>query len=150
MPSVPSPRTILVPLDASSDSNRSHLFDLTDQMARLHGAEIVFLTVVPELYLPTATDPRSVVAAVTDQATRQFESVLAERWPDPGAARRIVRYGPVAGTIIDTAKEMEADLIIMHARRPGIVAYALGSVASRVVNHADASVYVVRERDAPA
>lgn len=147
---VPSTPTILVPLDVSADSDRSALFDLARQMAEMHDARLVFLTVVPELYLPTATDPQSVIAAVTNQATRQLRSALADRWPDPGAIRALVRYGPVSGTIIETARELGADLILMHACRAGIASYALGSVASRVVNHADASVYVLREKGGAA
>lgn len=145
MVSAPSPRPILVPLDASSTHDRDRLFDVADGQARLDGTSLVFLSVVPELYLSTATDPEGVIGRLTAHAEQQQARLLDGRWPDTEVNRRLVRYGPVATTIIDTARELNAGLIVMHARRPGIAAYALGSVASRVVNHADASVYVIRE-----
>lgn len=138
--------TILVPLDAAVDSDRTELFDVAASLAQLHDAALVFLTVVPELYLPTTADPSVVVDAVTARAKAEFDAAVAERWPDQDSTRRLVRYGPVAGTIIDVAEEVGAELIVMHARRPGFSSYALGSVAGRVVNHAKASVYVVREQ----
>ena len=139
-----STRAILVPLDVNSDHDRSRIFDLAEAEARMIGGRLVFLAVVPELYLATTTDPESLVAGMMDQAARRLEAAVAARWPDPESAPRLVRYGPVAGEIIDAAEETGAELIMIRARRPGVASYALGSVASRVVNHAGASVYVVR------
>lgn len=139
-----NPRTILVALDASSDHDRRAFFDLIDSEAKLHGARLVFLTVVPELFMSTSTDPEGLVASMTRHAAHQQVAILSERWPDLDESARLVRYGPVAGEIIDAAEEIGAGLIVIHARRPGVASYALGSVASRVVNHAPASVLVVR------
>lgn len=133
-------RTILVPLDVNSDHDRSRLFDLAEAEARMIGGRLVFLAVVPELYLSTTTDPESLVAGMKSQAARRLEAIVATRWPDADSAPRLVRYGPVAGEIIDAAGDTGAELIMIRARRPGVATYALGSVASRVVNHAGASV----------
>lgn len=145
MVSSDKPLTVLVPLDTASDHDRTHLFDVTEGQARLLEARLTFLSVVPELYLSTSTDPEGVIATMTAHAQRVQAGLLDARWPDPVVVPRLVRYGPVAGTIIQVAREVGAALIVMHARRPGITSYALGSVASRVVNHAHASVHVVRD-----
>lgn len=142
MTSAISPRKILVPLDSSSEHNRSRFFDIVQQQAQTAGASIVFLTVVPELFM--STDPEGMIATMIGHAAREQSLILADRWPDLPADQRLVRYGPVAGTIIDASEEIGADLIVMRARRPGVASYALGSVASRVVNHAQASVLVIR------
>lgn len=136
--------TILVALDPSSDHDRSEFFDMIETEAETHDARLVFLSVVPELFMSTATDQGGLIASMKSHAQHQQSSILDARWPELGADRRLVRYGPVAGEIIDTAAEIGANLIIIHARRPGVASYALGSVASRVVNHARASVLVVR------
>lgn len=144
MTSATSPRKILVPLDSSSKHDRSRFFDILEQQARAGGASIVFLTVVPELFMSTVTDPDGMIDTMIRHAAHEQNLILADRWPDTSASQRLVRYGPVAGTIIDTSADIGADLIVMHARRPGVASYALGSVASRVVNHASASVLVIR------
>ncbi|MBU3028898.1 universal stress protein [Paracoccus marinaquae] len=142
------PPTVLVTLDPASEHDRTHLFDIAEGHAAMLGARLVFLSVVPEIYLSTSTDPEGVIAGMTAHAEREQARLLEGRWPDAGAAPRLVRYGPVAGTIIEVAKEVGAQLIVMHARRPGIATYALGSVASRVANHAEASVLVIRDPEA--
>ncbi|MDB6180794.1 universal stress protein [Paracoccus fistulariae] len=144
MTSATSPRKILVPLDSSSEHNRSRFFDFVEQQALSGDASIVFLTVVPELFMSTVTDPEGMIETMIKHATHEQAAMLSQRWPDLPSDQRLVRYGPVAGTIIDTAEEISADLIVMRARRPGVASYALGSVASRVVNHAQASVLVIR------
>lgn len=139
-----SPRKILVPLDSSSEHNRSRFFDIVEQQAESGDTSIVFLTVVPELFMSTTTDPEGMIRTMIGHAKREQDQILNERWPESPNSQRLVRYGPVAGTIIDTCAEIGADLIVMGARRPGVASYALGSVASRVVNHAQASVLVIR------
>ena len=47
-------------------------------------------------------------------------------------------------TMINVAKEIKADLIVMASHRPELRDYLLGPNAARVVRHADCSVLVVR------
>ena len=77
-------------------------------------------------------------------AKSELDAMVAAS-PLAGAETRVV-YGPVSRMILETAREVGATMILMHAQRPGPAAYALGSVASRVTNHATASVLVVREQ----
>jgi nucleotide-binding universal stress UspA family protein len=46
--------------------------------------------------------------------------------------------------ILEEAKEMNADLIVMRSRRSGVRTYFLGSHAGHVVRYATCSVLVVR------
>jgi nucleotide-binding universal stress UspA family protein len=57
----------------------------------------------------------------------------------------LLREGDVRETILDTAQEWKADLIVMgsHSHR-GARRFLLGSVAESVVRHAPCSVEVVR------
>ena len=59
-----------------------------------------------------------------------------------------VRQGGVYQEILEAAKEIDADLIVMSSHRVGVRTYFLGSVAGHVVRHADCSVLVVRSRRA--
>ncbi|MEQ1660955.1 MAG: universal stress protein, partial [Hylemonella sp.] len=57
----------------------------------------------------------------------------------------IEAHAPWRG-ILDTAKAVGADLIVMgsHGRR-GLEKVVLGSVAQRVLSHAQLSVFIVRD-----
>lgn len=137
--------TVLVPLDVSTEHDRELVFALAEKMARVHDARLAFLAVVPEVYLATTTDPEGLIEQMKERSAKLLHALVARRVPEGVRAETLVRYGPVSGAIIDTAKELDAGLILIHARRPGIANYALGSVASRVANHAPCSVYVVRD-----
>ena len=58
----------------------------------------------------------------------------------------IVQQGGVDREILDEAKEMNADLIVMSSHRTGMRTYFLGSNAGHVVRYATCSVLVVRHQ----
>jgi nucleotide-binding universal stress UspA family protein len=55
-----------------------------------------------------------------------------------------VRQGSIHQEILEEAKEMNADLIVMSSHRAGVRTYFLGSQAGHVVRYATCSVLVVR------
>lgn len=55
-----------------------------------------------------------------------------------------VRSGTPGPTILASADECGADLIIVGSHKPGLQDYFLGSTAARVVRHAQCSVLVLR------
>ena len=57
-----------------------------------------------------------------------------------------VRKGGSYNNIIQSAKDIDADLIIMNSHRPELKDYLLGSTAAKVVLHAHCSVLVDRYR----
>ncbi len=56
----------------------------------------------------------------------------------------MVRQGGIYQEVLEEAKEMDADLIVMSSHRAGVRTYFLGSVAGHVVRYAACSVMVVR------
>ena len=58
--------------------------------------------------------------------------------------QHIVGNGNVYESILEVAKRIKADLIVVQARRPELRKYLLGPNAARVVRHATCSVMVVR------
>ncbi|HTS40262.1 MAG TPA: universal stress protein [Xanthobacteraceae bacterium] len=56
----------------------------------------------------------------------------------------VVRQGVIYHEILDEAKSMHADLIVMSSHRTGVRTYFLGSEAGHVVRYATCSVLVVR------
>ena len=47
-------------------------------------------------------------------------------------------------SIVDVAKDIHADCIVIGSHKPGLIDYLLGSTAARVVRHAPCAVHVLR------
>ena len=62
----------------------------------------------------------------------------------PGKMSSIVRRGVIYHEVLEEAKAMGADLIVMGSHRPAMRTYFLGSNAGHMVRYAKCSVLVVR------
>ncbi len=138
-------RAILVALDGSPVSRL-----VLDEAARCaHGARLVLYRAVT---LPHGM-PRELLSLSPDQveqslvaAARQEMEALAAQLP-PSVAREVrVEEGTPWRSIIKTARELGAELIVLGGHGYGAVDRLLGTTAGRVVEHADRSVLVVRPR----
>lgn len=86
-----------------------------------------------------------------DEANREAASTSAAEGAERATAAGLVAQsrsvslrGNVAITILDTASEIDADLIVMGTRgRSAMQSFLLGSVSHAVVQHADRAVLVV-------
>ena len=56
----------------------------------------------------------------------------------------IIRHGQPSASILGTAQEARADLIMIASHKPGFSDYFIGSTAARIVRHAQCSVLVSR------
>jgi nucleotide-binding universal stress UspA family protein len=61
-----------------------------------------------------------------------------------GRISAAVRQGGIYHEVLEEAKEIQADLIVMSSHRPAMRTYFLGSNAGHVVRYARCSVLVVR------
>lgn len=153
MPQQVSIRKILVPLDGSELSERA--LPLADLMAERHDASVTLLRAVQGLARIVATtsagDPMGASLAV--DPTELFEQGKREAAADLERARArlhakavesIVVEGDPARSILEQARTIEADLIVMSTRgEGGIVRAVLGSVADEVVRSAPCPVLLV-------
>jgi nucleotide-binding universal stress UspA family protein len=75
---------------------------------------------------------------------RGIELLLSE---NGNAINSEVRFGQAAAEIIDYAHDIQADLIAMSTHgRSGLARWAYGSVADRVLTHAECPVLLVRAK----
>ena len=90
--------------------------------------------------------PPTLQKDVEDAARRELESRLIDNDPKPLPVRPVVvTSNAPAMTIVQYAKDMDIDLIVMGTHGRGPVAHMLmGSVAERVVRLASCPVLVVR------
>jgi len=134
-------KTILVPTDIA------HLAEgkLTVDLAVDHASDdtrIVLLNVIEEIpSWASVAIPTEIIQKSTTDAQDELKAVAN------ASGRKmdvIVRTGHSYSIILDVAKEVESELIIIASHRPGLQDYFLGSTAAKVVRHAPCSVLVVR------
>lgn len=89
--------------------------------------------------------PENIIFNITDDQVKHAFKALKEIAKKAGVAAQVeVRKGRAYSNIIESAKELNADLILINSHRPGFSDYLLGSTASKVVRHAQCAVLVDR------
>lgn len=151
-------RRILVPIDFAGCA-----YDVVATAAVVAGglkAEAILLYVVQ---LPTGVDAETVVHPhgseqaqtaldlLRDDARAHIDP-LAEVFADHEVpVSHVLRQGEIVEAILQTATDVDADLIIMgtHGRK-GLQRFFLGSVAEQIIRRAEIPVTTVRARDPDA
>ena len=138
-------KRILVPVDLSDTELAKPAIDTALVMARASSGSVRLLNVLamtPVMlaeYVPPDFDAQQRTSAEEALAiiVREF-GLTADR------VSSVVRQGGIYHEILEEAKAMGADLIVMSSHRPAMRTYFLGSNAGHVVRYAKCSVLVVR------
>jgi nucleotide-binding universal stress UspA family protein len=143
-------KRVLVPVDFSADS--LHALTYACDLARRWGATVVALHVVEPIYLGEASvllaarpDPAQLLDEQWKICNRELTRLSEDMARDGRKVRTVVKRGVAAHVIVDTAKRMAADLIVMATHgRTGLDHMLVGSVAEKVVRAASCPVLTVR------
>jgi nucleotide-binding universal stress UspA family protein len=140
-------RNILVPVDLSDKHSWRKALPTAIALCQTFQAKLHVIAVVPEFGLPLVGQffPEGYEDKLRQQAARQLKALVAEQVPDEVPTRRIVAEGRIYREILNAARTIGADLIVMGSHHPELRDYLLGPNADKVVRHADCSVMVVRE-----
>jgi nucleotide-binding universal stress UspA family protein len=140
-------RNILVPVDLSDEHSWRKALPTATGLCEAFGARLNVITVVPDFGLPIVGQffPEGYEEKLRQQAARQLKAFVADQVPDAIATRRIVAEGKIYREILNAARTVAADLIVMGSHHPELKDYLLGPNAAKVMRHADCSVMVVRE-----
>ena len=142
-------RKILVPMDGSEGGEAA--LRAAAETARKFKAEADVLFVVETVYLP----PEIAYAGLREgnlkwgrKVTQKAARFLAQAGIPQARVRAHVLEGHPADVILETAKKLKSDLIVMgtHGRR-GLDRLLLGSVAERVLRLSPVPVMTVRIGD---
>ncbi len=138
--------TILLPIDLSDEKGSARLAEVAKREARPDGARIHVLTVIPDVGMPIVGSyfPPDFEEKARAEARERLEAWIADHGFDGFDVAADVAMGSIYRKILDRARRIAPDLIVIGAHRPEFQDYLLGSNAARVVRHADRSVYVVR------
>jgi len=138
-------KNILVPVDLADTDLALSAIETAASLARASGGQVRLLNVLPPTpemlspYVPYDFDARQRVSA-----EEALVIVARESGVDIGHIGVAVRQGGVYHEVLEEAKKIAADLIVMSSHRPSARNYFLGSNAGHVVRYATCSVLVVR------
>jgi universal stress protein G len=140
-------RQILVPVDLADTDLAKSAIETAVSLAHASGGSVRLLNVLPMTpvmlaeYVPPDFDAQQRLSAEEALAIIARESGL-----EPGRIAWAVRQGGIYHEVLEEAKSMRADLIVMSSHRPAMKTYFLGSNAGHVVRYAKCSVLVVRHK----
>lgn len=138
-------KKILVPIDLSDPELARPAIDTAVVMARASSGSVRMIHVLPMTpvmlaeYVPPDFDLQQRKAAEETLGTLARECGL-----DGSRVSTIVKQGGIYHEVVEEAKAMGADLIVMSAHQPGMRTYFAGSNAGHVVRYATCSVLVLR------
>ncbi len=140
-------KRILVPIDLADVELAKPAVATAVMMARESNGMVRLINILPVTPVMLAEYvPPDFEAQQRASAEEAIAIVAKETGLGPDNVSTIVRQGGVDREILDEAKEMNADLIVMSSHRTGMRTYFLGSNAGHVVRYATCSVLVVRQQ----
>lgn len=140
-------KNILFPVDIMEEHSWRKALSVVLVYAEKFNAKIHILNVVPAYGLNMVQQyfPIGAIDELIQKANVHLHEFSKKNFPSTVSTQQIIAKGAVYECIIETAKEVDADLIVMTAHRPELKDYLLGPNAAKVVRHSDRSVLVVRE-----
>jgi nucleotide-binding universal stress UspA family protein len=138
-------KQILVPVDLADTDLAKPSIETAVALVRASGGKVRLLNVLPMTpvmlaeYVPPDFDVQQ------RQSAEEALSIIArECGLDAAHVDSTVRQGGIYHEVLEEAKAIGADLIVMSSHRPAMKTYFLGSNAGHVVRYAKCSVLVVR------
>lgn len=131
---------ILLPISLDTDRDGKTAIKVAQTLSGENG-KISVLHVVE--HLPQYSEDL-LPAGHFEIAKSKISDVLKPMLAEVDNATLNIVEGHSGRTILDYAKNHQADCIVVASHRPGLKDYLLGSTAARVVRHASCAVHVVR------
>lgn len=144
-------KTILVPVDLADVAASRPALKQARALAAMTGARVSLVyvsSILPISYLEYV--PRGAQHEEHKRYEAQIGQMADAMELPPDRVTSSVRAGSVYREVLDEAKSVEADLIVVGSHRPTMATYLLGSNAAAIVRHAPCSVLVVRDATSPA
>ncbi|MFO7526061.1 MAG: universal stress protein [Ignavibacteriaceae bacterium] len=140
---------ILVPIDFSDYSKAALRYAVN--FAQLFNAEIILIYVVePVIYPPDFSMGQIAIPTVTtefdERAKEELKKLANNEIPVHTNVQTVLKTGKPFVEIIDTAAEMDVDIIIIATHgHSGVEHILFGSTAEKVVRKAPCPVLTIRE-----
>lgn len=139
-------KNILVPIDITHTQSIEHAINAGTKLSDTSGAKMTLMTVIADApNLVAAQLPPNYAEEAASAAAEQLKAIAGSAGLDEGSVDIVVKDGSAYHEILEQAQAMSADLIVVASHRPELSDYLLGTVAARVVRHANCSVLVLRK-----
>lgn len=146
----------LAPIDLEDEHLTEGVITKTVEMATgVKGAKIYLMTVIPGI--TPGIDQRYAIRGEMhgsteyplqewkDEAAKDLQKMADSHIPKDMQGGVVVENGTVYREVVEAAKDLNIDHIVMGAHRPSLSDFLLGPNSARVARHAGCSVTVVRE-----
>lgn len=134
-------KNILVPIDISHQERHETAMKMARVLADPEGAKITALSVVEPI--PAYVGISGMIPEFDSQVKSTVRESL-ESFAAGHGVETVVLHGSPGTEIVEYAKEIGVDCIVIASHKPGFGDFLLGSTAARVVRHADCCVHVLR------
>lgn len=142
-------KKILVPMDFSDCARKALQYAIP--FAKEHNATVTLLHIVPPIYTMGefgGIEYPQLQAEMQANGHKALAKLIADDIRDQVPSESLVRLGAPAHEIVETARKLESDLIILSTHgRTGLKHLLLGSVSEHVVRWAPCPVLIVREQE---
>ena len=147
----------LAPIDLEDDELSTSVIEKAVEMATgVKGAKLYLMTVIPGI-IP-GIDQRYAIRGEMkgsteyplqewkDEAAKDLQKIADKHVPRDMQGGVVVENGTVYREIVEAAKDLDIDHIVMGAHSPSLADFLLGPNSARVARHAGCSVTVVRAK----
>jgi nucleotide-binding universal stress UspA family protein len=137
-------KRILIAHDGSKSSDKALKRGL--EIAERFDSAVTVMTVIPSLYLTELmeTDREKILRTLSEDAEKTMAKIKAGP-RNIRSLKTVIKQGSPADEILKAAERMKADIIVTGSHgRHGAQKFLLGSVSSKIIDHAACNVLVVK------
>ena len=138
-------KDLLLPINMSDRETWEEPLKTALYLCRQCGARLHVMTVVPgfdyamvENFFPVDFEQKA-----REKVNKELHAFVEEHVPKDVPVQVIIAVGSVYDQILETAKKIKCDLIIMTRKGGPRRHYILGANANKVINHAETAVLVL-------
>lgn len=147
----------LAPIDLEDEALSQGIIEKTVEMATgVKGAKVYLMTVIPGI-IPGIDQRYAIRGSMhgsteyplqewKDEAAKDLQKIADKNISKDMQGGVVVENGTVYREIVEAAKDLDIDHIVMGAHSPSLADFLLGPNSARVARHAGCSVTVVRAR----
>jgi universal stress protein F len=139
---------VLCAVDVNDGKTDSPVLKEAARLADLDGAQLDVITVLPDFgsSLVSGFFEPGFHKHAEEEAARHLQELCISTLGEERnkSIRHVIATGTAYKEILHVAENAGTDLIVIGAHKPDVKDFLLGPNATRVINHSQCSVYVVR------
>lgn len=135
-----------MPIDLQETKLAGKAVKIAIEESQKHGAELHILTVMPGFGMPMVATffSKTAMSKAMKQVAKELKKFVKENIPEDIKAKPVIIEGNPSEKILEQAKKLKTDLIIIPSHAKSVSQVLLGSCAAKVVEQAKCSVMVIK------